>query len=127
MTGRLLLGTVPGVVIGSVMRVYAAPGVSGLAAAVLFAVGNAAVHGSRHACPAGLDQRSGFGRGGSRGRRGGRNLWVGGGSLLGPLLVGAGLSVARQRPQACPVDEERPGATAAVGALPVAGFERSGS
>jgi uncharacterized protein len=103
LTGRLLIGTVPGVVIGSVVRVYAAPGdrvFRLLAAAVLLPLGVWLCSGRRvRARPAWTTPRSLAVAGLAVGVVGGI-YGIGGGSLLGPMLVGAGLSVARVAPAA---------------------------
>ena len=103
LTGRLLVGTVPGVVIGSVVRVYAAPGdrvFRLLAAAVLLPLGVwlCSGHGV-HARPGWTSGRPLAVAGLVVGVVGGI-YGIGGGSLLGPMLVGAGLSVARVAPAA---------------------------
>jgi uncharacterized membrane protein YfcA len=103
LTGRLLVGTVPGVVIGSVARVYAAPGdrvFRLLAAAVLLPLGVwlCSGHGV-HARPGWTSGRPLAVAGLVVGVVGGI-YGIGGGSLLGPMLVGAGLSVARVAPAA---------------------------
>jgi uncharacterized membrane protein YfcA len=99
----LLLGTVPGVVAGGVLRVLALPGEHAfrwLAAAVLLVMGLvvlAAPVGSRPA--PWLSDRVIAGAGLVAGTVGGI-YGIGGGSLLGPFLVGAGLSVAAVAPAA---------------------------
>jgi hypothetical protein len=103
LTGRLLVGTVPGVVIGSVVRVYAAPGdriFRLLAAAVLLPLGVWLCIGR------GVRGRPGWTTGRPLAVAGlvvgavGGIYGIGGGSLLGPMLVGAGLSVVRVAPAA---------------------------
>jgi uncharacterized protein len=103
LTGRLLMGTVPGVVIGSVVRVYAAPGdriFRVLAASVLLPLGVWLCTGRR------IRTRPGWTTGRPLAVAGlvvgivGGIYGIGGGSLLGPLLVGACLSVARVAPAA---------------------------
>jgi uncharacterized membrane protein YfcA len=105
---RLLAGTVPGVVAGSVLRVYVVPGPRAfrlLAAAVLLPIGVWLCLGTRNTARerprAAALQRPGVLTtiavlvgvvGGLYG--------IGGGSLLGPLLVGGGMSVAVVAPAA---------------------------
>jgi uncharacterized membrane protein YfcA len=103
LTGRLLIGTVPGVVIGSVVRVYAAPGdrvFRALAAAVLLPLGVWLCTGRTvRARPRWTTGRPLAVAGLLVGVVGGI-YGIGGGSLLGPMLVGAGLSVVRVAPAA---------------------------
>jgi uncharacterized membrane protein YfcA len=103
LTRQLLVGTVPGVVIGSMVRVYAAPGdreFRFLAAAVLLSLGVWLCTGR------GIRARPGWTAGRSLAIAGllvgvvGGVYGIGGGSLLGPMLVGAGLSVAWVAPAA---------------------------
>lgn len=104
LTRRLLTGTLPGVVVGTVVRVHLAPGdqvFRALAAAVLLSLGIwlCTRRSDRPPRPHPLRPRTitamGFGAGVVGGIYG-----IGGGSLLGPLLVGAGLSVATVAPAA---------------------------
>jgi uncharacterized protein len=103
LTGQLLVGTVPGVAVGSILRVYAAPGDREfrlLAAAVLLTLGMWLCSGR------GIRARPGWMTGTPLAITGllvgvvGGIYGIGGGSLLGPMLVGAGLSVARVAPAA---------------------------
>jgi hypothetical protein len=100
---QILAGTLPGVVAGTVIRVYLAPGdrlFRLLAAAVLFPLG--AWLCTRRSRPARLRDLQGStitGLGLGVGIVGGI-YGIGGGSLLGPILVGAGLSVASVAPAA---------------------------
>lgn len=103
LVGQLLIGTVPGIVVGSCLRVLAAPGdrvFRLLAAAVLLPIGLWLC--SRvpiRAHPAWTRGARLVGLGALVGVVGGL-YGIGGGSLLGPLLVGAGLPVARVAPAA---------------------------
>lgn len=104
LTRRLLAGTVPGVVIGTVLRVYVAPGdrvFRVLAAAVLLPLGvwlcaqrTTAPRRTRTLQP-GAITAPGLGVGVVGGIYG-----IGGGSLLGPILVGSGLTVVVVAPAA---------------------------
>jgi uncharacterized protein len=103
LAGQLLLGTVPGVVIGSVLRVVAAPGdrvFRVLAGAVLLLLGLWLCTGRRFRAPPGWTTGRPLITAGLFVGVIGGIYGVGGGSLLGPLLVGAGLSVARVAPAA---------------------------
>lgn len=104
LTRQILVGTLPGVVIGSAIRVYLAPGdriFRLLAAAVLLPLGLRLCSRRRRTTPPPGRIRgttiaaAGLGVGIIGGIYG-----IGGGSLLGPLLVGAGLSVATVAPAA---------------------------
>ncbi|MHA6785129.1 TSUP family transporter [Pseudonocardia saturnea] len=103
LTRRLLTGTLPGVVIGTAIRVHLAPGdriFRVLAAAVLLPLGVwLCTRRDRPPRPHPLGSRVitavGLGAGVVGGIYG-----IGGGSLLGPLLIGAGLSVAAVAPAA---------------------------
>jgi uncharacterized membrane protein YfcA len=102
---RLVAGTVPGVVLGAVIRVYVLPGPRAfrlVVAAVLLALGSWLI--VRTLRPAT----------GSSARMSGRRITVsalavgviggiygiGGGSILGPILVGSGIAVAEVAPAA---------------------------
>lgn len=104
LTGRLLTGSLPGVVVGTIVRVQLAPGdrvFRVLAAAVLLPLGIWLCSRRRDRAPRPHPLRPrtitvmGLGAGVVGGMYG-----IGGGSLLGPLLVGAGLSVATVAPAA---------------------------
>ncbi|MGK5697356.1 sulfite exporter TauE/SafE family protein [Streptomyces sp. URMC 128] len=105
---RLVLGTLPGVVLGATVRVFALPGPGVfrlLAAALLLPLGLwlflRALAPARHRpSPAGgLAPRTLTGLALAVGVVGGI-YGIGGGSLLGPVLVGRGLPVARVAPAA---------------------------
>ncbi|WP_086561490.1 sulfite exporter TauE/SafE family protein [Streptomyces africanus] len=105
---RLVLGTLPGVVLGATVRVFALPGPGVfrlLAAALLLPLGLwlflRALAPARHRpSPAGeLSPRTLTGLALAVGAVGGI-YGIGGGSLLGPVLVGRGLPVARVAPAA---------------------------
>ncbi|MGP3974397.1 sulfite exporter TauE/SafE family protein [Streptomyces sp. 8N114] len=105
---RLVLGTLPGVVLGAVLRVIALPGPGVfrlLIAALLFPLGLwlclRTLTPSRHrTVPASeLPPRTLTGLALAVGVVGGI-YGIGGGSLLGPILVGRGLPVARVAPAA---------------------------
>lgn len=104
LTRRLVTGTLPGVVIGTVVRVYLAPGdriFRLLAAAVLLPLG-LWLCTPRRGRPPRAFATSGpsiTALGLAVGTVGGV-YGIGGGSLLGPILVGAGLSVATVAPAA---------------------------
>lgn len=108
LTRRLVLGTLPGVVLGATVRVFALPGPGVfrlLAAALLLPLGLwlflRALAPARHRpSPAGeLAPRTLTGLALAVGAVGGI-YGIGGGSLLGPVLVGRGLPVARVAPAA---------------------------
>ncbi|GAA3244691.1 hypothetical protein GCM10017691_50990 [Pseudonocardia petroleophila] len=104
LTRRLLAGTLPGVVIGTVARVHLAPGdrvFRVLAAAVLLPLGLWLCTRRRDRPPRAhpIGSRAVTAMGLAAGVVGGV-YGIGGGSLLGPLLVGAGLSVATVAPAA---------------------------
>lgn len=101
---QLLGGTLPGVVVGTLVRVYLAPGdrlFRALAACVLVPLGvwlcvhPDSPHTRRHV----LSRRTIIGLGVAVGIIGGI-YGIGGGSLLGPILVGAGMAVAAVAPAA---------------------------
>jgi uncharacterized membrane protein YfcA len=104
LTTRLVVGTLPGVVLGTLLRVFVAPGdrvFRLLAAAVLLPLGvwlctrrRGVPAALRHIRPAVLTAL-GTGVGVVGGVYG-----IGGGSFLGPILVGAGLPVAVVAPAA---------------------------
>ncbi|MER5717543.1 sulfite exporter TauE/SafE family protein [Streptomyces sp. NPDC002132] len=105
---RLVLGTLPGIVLGAVLRVFALPGPGVfrlLIAALLLPLGLwlslRTLAPSRHRPPpAGeLSPRTLTGLALAVGVIGGI-YGIGGGSLLGPILVGRGLPVARVAPAA---------------------------
>ncbi|GAA4705384.1 sulfite exporter TauE/SafE family protein [Pseudonocardia yuanmonensis] len=104
LTRRLVAGTLPGVVAGTLLRVFLAPGdrvFRVLAAALLLAVGIWLCLRGR-ARPAPARELRGWvltGLGAVVGIVGGV-YGIGGGSLLGPILVGAGMSVAAVAPAA---------------------------
>jgi uncharacterized membrane protein YfcA len=105
LTCRLLIGTLPGVVIGAVVRVYLVPGPKVfrlLAAAVLLPIGiwlvqRSLSHAKEVHTPFSAQRITAlaFVVGGVGGMYG-----IGGGSILGPLLVGSGMSVAVVAPAA---------------------------
>jgi uncharacterized membrane protein YfcA len=104
LTGRLLAGTLPGVVIGTVVRVYLTPGdrvFRLLAACVLLPLGIWLCL-PRRPGPSrtrGPGDRAIIGSGFVVGVVGGI-YGIGGGSLLGPMLVGAGMTVTAVAPAA---------------------------
>jgi uncharacterized membrane protein YfcA len=105
LVGLLARATLPGVVVGAVVRVHLVPGVQPfrlVAAAVLLTIGG-------WLCWRTIAPRAGGGRG--MGRRSitalglvvgvvGGVYGIGGGSIIGPVLVGAGLPVAEVAPAA---------------------------
>jgi hypothetical protein len=104
LTRTLLWGTLPGVVIGAVLRVYVVPGPTAfrvIAGAVLVPLGGWLLWRSAHVpSPHGSLSRPrtvqlALGVGIVGGVYG-----IGGGSILGPILVGSGLSVAVVAPAA---------------------------
>jgi uncharacterized membrane protein YfcA len=104
LTRQLIAGTLPGVVIGTLIRVYVAPGdriFRVLAAAVLLPLGVWLCSRRRNVPPTPRTISPttitvmGVGAGVIGGIYG-----IGGGSLLGPILVGAGFSVATVAPAA---------------------------
>ncbi|WP_189943801.1 sulfite exporter TauE/SafE family protein [Streptomyces aurantiogriseus] len=105
---RLVLGTLPGVVLGAAVRVFALPGPNVfrlLIATLLLPLGlwlslRALTPARHHRSPAGeLSPRTLTGLALAVGVVGGI-YGIGGGSLLGPVLVGRGLPVARVAPAA---------------------------
>jgi hypothetical protein len=102
---RLLVGTLPGVIIGAVVRVYLLPGPRAfrfVVAAVLLPLGIWLIARTLHPTQrvrAGLGRRQvtlmALGVGVVGGIYG-----IGGGSILGPILVGSGMSVAVVAPAA---------------------------
>jgi uncharacterized membrane protein YfcA len=99
---RLVAGTLPGVVVGTLVRVFLAPGdriFRVLAAALLLGVGIWLCLRIRPPRPRELRGPVLTGIGAVVGIIGGV-YGIGGGSLLGPILVGAGLSVATVAPAA---------------------------
>ncbi|MER6157944.1 sulfite exporter TauE/SafE family protein [Streptomyces sp. NPDC001868] len=108
LTRRLVLGTLPGVVVGAVIRVFALPGPTVfrlLIAVLLLPLGlwlcrRALAPSHRQPSPPGeLPPRTLTGLALAVGVVGGI-YGIGGGSLLGPILVGRGLPVARVAPAA---------------------------
>ncbi|WP_130290100.1 TSUP family transporter [Pseudonocardia sediminis] len=104
LTRQLISGTLPGVVVGTAIRVYIAPGdrvFRLLAAAVLLPLGIWLCTRRRDRPPRArpIGARAIAALGLAVGTVGGI-YGIGGGSLLGPLLVGAGLSVATVAPAA---------------------------
>lgn len=104
LTRRLVAGTLPGVVVGTLVRVYLAPGdrvFRVLAAALLLGIGIwlCLRIRDRPAPPRELRGPVLTGLGAVVGVVGGI-YGIGGGSLLGPILVGAGMSVATVAPAA---------------------------
>lgn len=108
LTRRLVLGTLPGVVLGAAVRVYALPGPDVfrlLIATLLLPLGlsltlRALSPARHHPPPTGeLPPRTLTGLALAVGVIGGI-YGIGGGSLLGPILVGRGLPVARVAPAA---------------------------
>ncbi|MFF8532092.1 sulfite exporter TauE/SafE family protein [Streptomyces sp. SAS_267] len=105
---RLVLGTLPGVIVGAVIRVFAVPGPAAFKALValfLFPLGTWLI--VRTLLPAPQAARSGDGPS-PRAVTGlalavgvvGGIYGIGGGSLLGPILVGRGMPVGRVAPAA---------------------------
>ncbi|MGP4050044.1 sulfite exporter TauE/SafE family protein [Streptomyces sp. 2A115] len=118
---RLVLGTLPGVVLGAAIRVFALPGPSVfrlLIAALLLPLGLwlclRALTPARHRPPSAgeLSPRTLTGLALAVGVVGGI-YGIGGGSLLGPILAGRGLPLARVAPAALAVTF----ATSLVGAV----------
>jgi hypothetical protein len=108
LTRRLVLGTLPGVVLGAIVRVFALPGPDVfrlLIATLLLPLGmwlslRALTPARHHRSTAGeLPPRTLTGLALAVGVVGGI-YGIGGGSLLGPILVGRGLPVARVAPAA---------------------------
>jgi uncharacterized membrane protein YfcA len=106
LTRRLVAGTLPGVVIGAVVRVFALPGATVfrlLVAGLLTPLGlwliTRAVRPSRATRTTEPSPRSLTGLAWAVGVVGGI-YGIGGGSLLGPLLVGRGIPVAQVAPAA---------------------------
>ena len=102
----LVLGTLPGVVVGAVLRVFVVPGAQAfklIVAAVLLPLGVWLVVRSlrrRHQPTGdGFRPRTTTGLAGVVGVIGGI-YGIGGGSILGPILVGRGLPVAKVAPAA---------------------------
>ncbi|MEV1295414.1 sulfite exporter TauE/SafE family protein [Pseudonocardia sp. NPDC049635] len=108
LTRHILIGTLPGVVIGTIVRIWLAPGdrvFRLLAAALLLPLGIWLCLGNRtrpgpgpgpgRTLPAPIVAAVGTGAGVAGGIYG-----IGGGSLLGPILVGTGMSVAVVAPAA---------------------------
>lgn len=106
LTRRLVSGTLPGVVVGAAVRVFAVPGATVfrlLTAVLLVPLGlwliRRTVRPARGAGDAEPSPRAVTGLALAVGVVGGV-YGIGGGSLLGPLLVGRGMSVARVAPAA---------------------------
>ncbi|MFE9023936.1 TSUP family transporter [Streptomyces sp. NPDC007808] len=106
LTLRLVVGTLPGVVIGAVVRVFAVPGVTVfrlLVAALLVPLGlwliGRTLRPARPARAAEPSPRAVTGLALVVGVVGGI-YGIGGGSILGPLLVGRGMPLARVAPAA---------------------------
>ncbi len=106
LTRRLVLGTLPGVVIGAVIRVYAIPGAGifrFLVAALLLPLGGWLCARTLRPVPARRvaepSPRAVTGLALVVGVVGGI-YGIGGGSLLGPILVGRGMSVTKVAPAA---------------------------
>ncbi|MEV0123881.1 sulfite exporter TauE/SafE family protein [Streptomyces sp. NPDC050703] len=106
LTRRLVTGTLPGVVIGAVIRVFAVPGATAfrlLVAALLMPLGlwliGRTLRPTRPARAAEPSRRAITGMALVVGVVGGI-YGIGGGSILGPILVGRGMSVARVAPAA---------------------------
>ncbi|MEO5877152.1 MAG: sulfite exporter TauE/SafE family protein [Streptosporangiaceae bacterium] len=106
LTRLLVLGTLPGVVIGAVIRVFAVPGPQIfrlLVATLLLPLGlwlvARTVRPAEHRTESGLSRRATILLALAVGVVGGI-YGIGGGSLLGPILVGRGLPVARVAPAA---------------------------
>jgi uncharacterized protein len=101
---RLLVGTVPGVVVGAVIRVYLVPGPRPfrlIAAAVLFLIGSWLIRRTLAPRPnaTALSDRQITGMALAVGVVGGI-YGIGGGSILGPILVGSGMTVVTVAPAA---------------------------
>lgn len=102
---QLLLGTLPGVVVGAVLRVYVVPGPKAfrlIAAAILLPIGLWLIERTRSRTPhqaRRLPPRVVTGLALVVGVVGGI-YGIGGGSILGPILVGTGLEVAVVAPAA---------------------------
>lgn len=102
---RLLAGTLPGVVIGAVLRVYVVPGPRAfrlVVAAVLLPIGGWLIRRALDRAPvtrSPLSDRRITGLALAVGVVGGI-YGIGGGSILGPILVGTGLSFATVAPAA---------------------------
>jgi uncharacterized membrane protein YfcA len=102
LTRLLLLGTLPGVVVGAVVRVFAVPGPGVfrlIVAALLLPLGLWLCKPVRPRPAAGLPRRAVLGLALGVGVVGGV-YGIGGGSILGPILVGRGLPVAIVAPAA---------------------------
>ncbi|MGW5782913.1 TSUP family transporter [Streptomyces sp. NPDC003757] len=106
LTRRLVIGTLPGVVIGAVIRVFAVPGATVfrlLVAALLMPLGlwliGRTLGRARPAAAAEPSPRAITGLALVVGVVGGI-YGIGGGSVLGPLLVGRGMPVSRVAPAA---------------------------
>lgn len=107
LTRRLVAGTLPGVVAGTLIRVYLAPGdrvFRVLVAAVLLPIGvslcvRRASRPARPRTPGTPGTPVVTGLGAAVGVIGGV-YGIGGGSLIGPILVGAGMTVAAVAPAA---------------------------
>lgn len=106
LTRRLVTGTLPGVVIGAVIRVFAVPGATVfrlLVAALLMPLGlwliGRTIRPARPAPTAEPSPRGITGLALAVGVVGGI-YGIGGGSILGPILVGRGMPVARVAPAA---------------------------
>ncbi|MFJ5734910.1 TSUP family transporter [Streptomyces microflavus] len=110
LTRLLVLGTVPGVVVGAVIRVFAVPGPSVfrlLIAVLLLPLGGwlclRTLHRAARTAPArdspGMSPRAITRLAMAVGVAGGI-YGIGGGSLLGPILVGRGMPVAKVAPAA---------------------------
>ncbi|MGP4086181.1 TSUP family transporter [Streptomyces sp. KR55] len=106
LTRRLVTGTLPGVVIGAVVRVFAVPGATVfrlLVAALLMPLGlwliGRTLRSARPAPAAEPSPRTITGLALVVGVIGGI-YGIGGGSILGPILVGRGMPVARVAPAA---------------------------
>lgn len=113
LTRRLTFGTLPGVIVGSVIHVYVAAGPRSfriLAAAVLIPIGvwlllrtyrprTPAVRETTDGAEPGMRPRTITGLALAVGVAGGI-YGIGGGSILGPILVGSGMSIATVAPAA---------------------------
>lgn len=104
LTRRLVAGTLPGVVVGTLIRVYLAPGdrvFRVLVAAVLLPIGvSLCLRRTKRPARARTPGTPAItGLGAAVGVVGGI-YGIGGGSLLGPILVGAGMTVAAVAPAA---------------------------
>lgn len=100
LTRRLVRGTLPGVVVGAVIRVIAVPGPAVfrlLVAALLLPLGT---WSRSHATARPAAFRPRREPPGLRGRNRGGIYGIGGGSILGPLLVARGMPVAQVAPAA---------------------------